>query len=74
MVTRNPIEVSAVQLAVMLITNEPAAGTTFLTEHVASFVRVTEKMVEFAVTVEFVTVTVFEPAAIFTVPAGLLIV
>ena len=68
------MEVSAVQFAVMLMTNEPEAGTTFFTEQVASLVLGIAKTIEVADTVEFVTVTVFDPAAIFTVPAGLLIV
>ena len=74
MVTKNPTEVVPVQLAVMLITNEPVAGTTFLTVHVASAVRATTKTIELAVTVEFVTATEFAAAARFTVPAGLLMV
>lgn len=41
---------------------------------VVSFVRITANTIEEVVTREFVTVTVVQDAAIFTVPLGLLIV
>jgi hypothetical protein len=74
-VTSQPIDVSAVQPAFIVITKLPDAGTTLrILVHVASAVLATEKMIDVAVTVELVTVIVVPAAAILTVPAGLFIV
>ena len=71
---RNPTLVSAVVAAVSVITNDPAAGTTFFRVAVLSLVRIVANTVEFAVHWLLVTVTVVWDAAKFTVPDALLIV
>ncbi len=73
---KKPTDVSAVAAAERLIVNEPpnAAGTTFLTVAVASFVRTSANMIELAVQSELVTTSAEAPAAKLTVPLGLFIV
>lgn len=58
----------------MLITNEPAAGTTLVSLAVVSLVRMTACTMDVAATKLFVTVTVVPAAAMLTVPVGLLMV
>lgn len=73
--TTNQIDVSAVAAALPVIVNDQAAHTTLLTNvSVASAVLITVSTILLAVTRELVTTIDAAPIAIFTVPAGLLIV
>ena len=69
---KKPTDVSAVVLAPRLIVNDPAAGTTFSTHAVASFVLITANTIDEAVQRLLVTTSVFVAAAKLTVPEALL--
>ena len=71
---KKPTDVSAVVLAPRLIVNDPAAGTTFSTHAVASFVLTTANTIDEAVQRLLVTTSVFVAAAKLTVPDALLMV
>lgn len=66
--------VSAVADETRLTVNEPDDLTTFLIWAVVSLERITAMMIEVVVAKLFVTVILLCPAAIFTLPEGLLIV
>lgn len=70
----NHIFVSAVTAAVVLIVNDPAAGTTFLIIAVLSLVIITHVIILAVVTSALVTTTELQAAAILTLPVGLSIV